>query len=497
MGGFGIVLTLEYQPKPTTMKHFAFYLLSFFLFAHSVVAGPQEDFFTAAAGCDLDGLRKALDGGADINALNSSNQNALASAFFCPDVVRYLIDNGCDVNGGDYPAVINAANNYAVDVLKMLLDAGADPNKPGVSDPGATFRTLIDAEKAKGKKANKVMIDAWTNAMKMMEKSEVNALQLTVQATNCVPCLKMLIDAGADVKNAEKEGNLIHRLANFSMTQEERRNNFALGAPNLKAWGLNPPEWYSNLPNDRNGTPGQMLELLLEAGLSPNDKRADGMTAFMAVLSLHKLELAKAMMKHGADATQESLVQVGKITVKSYPVCAAAEFADVELMQMILDQKPDINVTVETRALGVTMNSDYGGNVTWGGDGYTPLIISIMAGKTDVANLLLDAGANIKIGSSGTAILKTKFYLLNCLTVIKNKTPIYWAVEQENMDLVKRIAEMMEWKFNPDFTIKQYDAGVSFAGMKCASFKSKQSPSLYAMTVGNMEAYSLLSAKGL
>ncbi|MFM1874401.1 MAG: hypothetical protein RL266_138 [Bacteroidota bacterium] len=484
--------------KHYTLNFFSLFLPILFGISSQSYAGAQEDFFAAANGCDLDGVKKALEAGADINALNSSNQSALAGAFFCPDVVRYLIDNGCDVNGGNYPAVINAANNYAVDVLKMLLDAGADPNKPGISDPGATFRTLIDAEKAKGKKANKAMIDAWTNAMNMLEKSEVNALQLTVQATNCVPCLKMLIDAGADVKNAEKEGNLIHRLANFSMTQEERRNNFALGAPNLKAWGLNPPEWYSNLPNDRNGTPAQMLELLLEAGLSPNDKRPDGVTAFMAVLRLHKLELAKAMLKHGADATQECVAEIGKIKVKSYPICAAAEFADVELMQMILAQKPDINVSVETKALGVTMNSDYQGNTNWGGDGYTPLIISIMAGKTDVASMLLDAGANVQIGSSGISIIPTKFVIIQCLTEIKNKTPIYWAVEQDDLELVEKIAEKMEWKFNPDFTIKQYGgSGNTMLGLKCADFKKKQSPSIYAITVGNTKAASILSAKGL
>lgn len=478
------------------MKSLAF-SLSLFLFSQVTIAGAQEDLFTAAAGCDLDGVKKALSSGADINALNSSNQNALATAFFCVDVTKYLIEQGCNVNGGEYPAVINAANNYSVDVLKLLLDAGADPNKPGIADPGAGIRSMIEKEKAKGRKANKAMIDAWKGMLKNLQPTEVNALQLTVQATNCVPCLEMLIDAGADVKNAEKEGNLIHRLSNFSMTQEERRKNFALGAPNLKAWGLNPPEWYSNLPNDINGTPGQMLELLLEAGLSPNDKRPDGMTAFMAVLRLHKLELAKAMMKHGADATQESITQVGNITVKSYPICAAAEFADVELMKMILDQKPDVNVTVETKALGVTMDTDYAGNTNWGGDGYTPLIISIMAGKVEVANMLLDAGASVKIGSSGISILKTRYESLNCLTEIKNKTPIYWAVEQDDLELVQRIGKKMEWRFNPDFTVKQYETGSNWAGYKCAKFKRKQSPSIYASTIGNRKAAQILMAKGL
>ncbi len=479
------------------MKSLLASFFSLILFSQVSLAGVQDDFFNACKQCDAQAVGKAIKAGADVNALNEYNQNGLAAAFFCPEVAKMLLENGCDPNGGEYPAVINAANNYSIEVLKLLLDAGADPNKPGITDPGAGLRTLIKTEKAKGKKANKAMIDAWEAAAKTLQKTEVNALQLTIQATNCYPCLKMLIKAGADVKNAEKEGNLIHRLANFSMTKEERKANFKLGAPNLANFGLKVPAWYSDLPDDRNGTPAQMLQFLLDAGLSPNDKRADGMTAFMAVLRLHKLELAKAMMKYGADATQESVTQVGKQTVTSYPVSAAAEFADAELMQMILDQKPDINVTVETKALGVTMDSDYRGNTNWGGDGYTPLIISIMGGNIEVANMLLDAGASVKIGSSGISILKTKFAMLNCLTTIKNKTPIYWAVEQDDLALVERIGKMMEWKFNPDFTIKQYDAGLSFAGMKCAKFKSKQSPSLYAFTVGNTKASSVLAAKGL
>jgi len=493
------MLPLTHQPTTIVMKHAPFFLLSFFVFSTSAFASAQDDFFAACLACDEAGVKKAIDAGANVNALNQYNQNGLASAFFCPDVTKLLLEKGCDPNGGDYPAVINASNNYSVEVLKLLLDAGADPNKPGIQDPGASLRALIDAEKAKGKKANQAMIDAWENVVKTMPKTEVNALQVTVQQTNCVPCLEMLIKAGANVKTAETDGNLIHRLATFSMTQEERKANFAKGAPNMAAFGLKVPDWYSDLPNDKNGTPAEMLQLLLDAGLDPNAKRADGVSAFMAVLQMHRLELAKAMMRKGADAVSECVAMVGKIKVKSYPICAAAEFADVELMQMILAQKPNINVSVETKALGVTMDSDYGGNVTWGGEGYTPLIISIMSERTDVAKLLLDAGASVMIGSSGIAILKSKSFSLHCLTEISNKTPIYWAVERDDMELIQKIAEKMEWKFNPDFTIRQHGpkGGVGAMVVQCADFKNKQSPSIYAFTVGNAKASSFLSAKGL
>lgn len=464
----------------------------------SALAGPQDDLFTAAAQCDVAGIQKALDAGADVNALNSSNQNALASAFFCPDATRLLLDKGCDPNGGEYPAVIQAANNYSVDVLKMLLEAGADPNKVGIVDPGLSINKLIETEKAKGKAANKTMIGAWEGMLKNMQKTEVNALIQTVQQTNCAPCLELLIKHGGDVNKAEKDGNLLHRLAIFSMTPEKRKEAFAAGAPNMAAWGLKVPDWYGNLPDAYNRPATEMLDLLVKAGSDLNQKNAMGSSPLLLALQQHRLELSKGMIRHGADAVSVQEVMYGKIKVPYHPICAAAEFADLELMQMIIGKGADINVDVQTRALGITvvMDTDYGGNVTWGGDGYTPLIIAIMSGHIDVANLLLDSGASIRKGSSGTAILKTKFHLLNCLTIIKNKTPIYWAVEQDDMALVERIGKAMEWKFNPDFTIKQLETG-GFAGWKCKKFKAKQSPSSYAAEVGNDAAASLLQAKGL
>lgn len=466
------------------------------LFANHAFAGAQEDLLTATMQCDVAAAQKALDAGADVNAIYPSGQNALAAAYFCPEVTKLLLDKGGDPNGGSYPALITASNCYSIEVMKLLLDGGADPNAVGVIDAGATLRKMLESEKAKGRKANKVMVNAWEEALKNMEKTEVTALQQTVQQTNCVPCLEMLLQHGADVNKTSVDGGLMHTLAAFSMEKEMRKDGFTKGAPVMETMGMKVPAFYGNLPDDINGTPGQMLDLLAKAGLDVNVKRSDSVTAFMVALTLHKLDLAKAMMRNGADAVTWSHIERHGPDHVSYPICAAAEFADVELMQMILDQKPDINVKVKTHVLGATMDTDFKGNTNWGGGGYTPLIISIMSGHTDIARLLLENGASVKIGSSGTSILNTRFAFLKCLTKIKNKTPIYWAVEQEDLGLVEIIAKKMEWRFNPDFTITSYTVGGG-GEYKCANFKKKQSPSIYAMTVGNKEAYKLLSAKGL
>lgn len=464
---------------------------------HAALAADDTALFTAAKQCDDAGVEAALAAGTDVNALDEGGQNAISHAFFCPATTRLLLARGADPNGGSYPAVIQAANNYSVEVLQLLLDGGADPNKTGTLDPGAHLRTLAAAERAKGKKANTAMIQAWESAAASLPKSEVNALQQAVQQTNCHTCVRLLLDHGADVRAAEADGNLLHRLATFSMTAEGRRDAFAKGKDAVGAYGFKMPDWYGDLPAEHNGTPSQMLELLVGAGLDVNAKRADGLTPFHVALRLHKLDLAKGMLRAGADARSQLVPQGPGRTVTTWPIVAAAEFADPELMQLILDQGPDLDVSVETIALGVTMNTDYKGNTNWGGDGYTALIVAIMSGHTDVARMLLDAGASIHLGSSGISILDTPFGLLKCLVTIKNKTPIYWAVERDDLALVERIAQMMSWKFNPDFTIKQYDSGVSFMGMKCMNFKSKQSPSLYATTIGNLKAAKLLADKGM
>lgn len=481
------------------MKSQLFSFLVIFITAQTANAGAVEDLFTAAAQCDKAGVEKALGAGADVNSLNSAGQNVLASSFLCEDLTAFLLEKGCDPNGGNYPAIIQAANNYSVDVMKMLLKAGADPNKTGMIDPGAGLRKMIADEKAKGKKANKATIGVWENALKNLKPTEVTALLQTVQQTNCVPCLQLLIDNGVTVNTDNPDNSAIHRLVNFSMTAAERKEAFSKGSPIMESYGFKMPTWYSNLPNDINGSPGDMLNLLVKAGADVNEKRPDGMTAFTAALRLKKLDLSKAMINNGGDGVSASTVMVGKRSMTNYPLNMAAEFADVDLFNAILDQNPDLNTTIETASLGVAMDPSYKGNVTFGGDGYTPLIIAIMSGNVELANLLLDKGASIKIGSSGIAVLKTKISFLHCLTEIKNKTPIYWAVELDDKRLVERIAEAMEWKFNPDFSIKQYGGskGAGTIVWKCAKFKKKQSPSIYATTVGNMEAAGFLMSKGL
>jgi ankyrin repeat protein len=468
-----------------------FFFLLLVLGARHVVAqvpsGPQVDLFQACMKCDLVEVTRAIDGGADVNALHSSGQNALALAFFCPDVTRYLLGKGCDPNGGSYPALIAACNNYSIEVVKMLLDAGADPNKAGEMrvDPGAGIRQLIEAEKGKGKQANKVLIETWEKMLPTMKPTvtTVYPVLITVQQTNCVPCLDMLLARGADASGA------IHRLAAFSMTRQERSDAFAKGAATVESFGLKVPDWYRNLSEDRNGTETDMLGLLVKRGADVNQADTEGYTPLVVALRAKKTGLAKALLAAGADPKRSSRVVLAGKEVEYIPINLAAEIGDVEILKTMLGTGADINANATSAAL-----SAFGG--TWGGDGYTPLIISIMSDRLEAAKYLLEQGADIKTGSNGYSIIEASFNeKIKCTVSVTNKTPIYWAVEKNSLELVEAIAKKMTWEFNPDFTIKVIAGGGE--GFICVKEKKKIRPSAYAGDIGNKEAKKLLSDKGL
>jgi len=455
--------------------------LSMFLFTNAF-AGADEDLHKACKQGDLEGVKSALAAGANVNKLENGNA-PIASAFFWPEITKYLIEKGADPNAGDYPALIQACNNYCLETAKILLDAGADPNKVGVTDPANTFRTLIANEKAKGKSANQASINAWESLIPNMKKTEIELVRVIVQQTNCAPCLKLVLDKGGKIDF--KDGtNALETFANFSMTKAERVTAFKTGSSGMAAFGLKVPDWYSNLPENLNSEPVEMLELILSKGVDINKPFTNGMTALTTALrSNGKLHASKALMTKGADPKVVGIQTVGSIKVTHYPICHAAQQGDIELMEKILNGGADINSNA-------TSNSLIHADGTWGGNGYTPLNIALMTKNFSVAKLLLDKGADIKIGTNGYASMETTGNK-GCKGVVevKNKIAVYWAVESGNLELVKQIADMMTWKFNPDFSFK------SISG-NCEG-KGKISPSSYASKLELKDISSYLDSKGL
>jgi ankyrin repeat protein len=471
-------------------------------FFKSLFAGPDEDLIASCMKGDLDGVRKALNDGANVNQLDANGNTAIAVSYFWPEITSLLVSKGADPNLGDYPALISACNNYSAEVVKILLDAGADPNKVGVTDPSQTFKSLIANEKAKGKDANQAAIKAWESMLPSLKPTEVELMRVLVQQTNCVPCLEMVMAKGAkmDFKDGD---NALDVFASFSMSKDERKAAFQKGAPMMESFGVKLPEWYRDLPDDRNGTAAEMLAQILKGGVDVNRPNTLGLTPLVVALKscnateegkASKLLVVKELVKGGADPKISASQKMDKGEAVYYPICLAAQYGDVDLVSSMLDKGAGINSATTTACL-----STYNG--AWGGEGYTPLIIAIMVRNYEVAKFLVNRDADIKIGTNGYSIMETSLEEVKCLVSSKNKTPIFWAVEKNDMELVTAIADRMVWKFNPDFSynvisdVSTLNMGAYNVG--CKKGKEKMFPSAYAGEVGNKEASKYLMGKGL
>ena len=471
------------------------------------LAGPQEDLITACKQGNLEGVKTAIGGGANVNQVDAAGIAPIVYAVMWPEVVSCLLDKGADPNLGNNTALYNAVVYYSVDVIKLLLAKGADVNKGIIISGNPTadvYKKLLEDEKAKGKKANKTIIKTYEDLIASAGPSKAETrqspLEYAIGNSNCVDCVKLLLDANAktDGKDAEN-GNLIYTLASSAQEPQVRIDGWKKSIPTFEtSYGMKFPNWFKNLDATRCGKAEDILALLLSKGLDMNDtSTTNGYTALGTALKYKKISIAKLLIQNGADPKISINYHSGERALAHiYPICQAAEVGDLELMKLIVEKGADIN----SRAKGMSLMNI--SNLT-GGENYTPLNLSLANGKPDIAAYLIEKGANINIGVEGSYAYRPKNVPKNldlyCLVLVTKKTPIYWAIEAGSMDVVKLLAEKMLWKFNPDYTIKTMGGSVTdgFIEYSCVRFKDKYSPSLWAIEVGQDEIAGFLMLKGM
>jgi ankyrin repeat protein len=282
---------------------------------------PNDDLIKVSLAGDVSAVKKLVESGADVNYKNAQAQTPLSVAFWHKDVIEYLLSKGADVNGGDSPALVSAARFYAVDEMKTLLKAGADPNKPAVVkvDMAAGVRKALEDEKAKGKKANKYMVKAYEDQLSKMPAGNTITtypLAAAIEGTNCLECMQLLLNAGAktDIGNAIIGGNLIHD-ATFSYKSEEERNqNIQANVPYFDKAGMGTPEWYKTLNVSSYGSIDDIIALLKSKNIDmeglDNNKRTPLKIA--VTVPTPSEDLVNALVNNGA-----SLKAVGMTLTES------------------------------------------------------------------------------------------------------------------------------------------------------------------------------------
>jgi ankyrin repeat protein len=320
-------------------------------------------------------------------------------------------------NPGWTPLMFAASKGHA-DVVKLLLQSGANVDSQGEPNPSQGFNNatpLMLACEAGHAEIAKMLLDAGAE----MKVSDLMGRTPLFVASD-LETLKVMQAAGADLRATDPEGNSLLRTAVGNV--DIPRIEFLIGQ------GLD-----VNARNKK-GTPlifssyGKATELLVKAGADINAKDAAGKTLVMHRAADGRFS-GTVMHLQKLGASLEGLTPWQAM----YALVAAAGAGDIEAAKAAITAGADVNATPNhgPNALFTAIRND--ANLTMiqllvdsGADvrlassvGMTPLHEAAIRGRPDVIRLLLKAGAD--------ANARTK----------NEKTPLDFAIEFKRTDAVE------------------------------------------------------------
>lgn len=341
--------------------------------ASLVAAVPSDSLFDAIDSGDLESLESCLQQGVDINDARDGHGN---TALLCAvgavgrgndnafDVVKFLLEHGADVNlpGENAQLALNEAvkaENF--ELTTLLINHGADIN---ASDGYVTA----------------LMIAARDGALDIMELliskgADIHArgfnghTALSSAAQNLL-ATKLLIEHGAQVDIRAKV-NLIPFLiagdARYAEGFEKVRYLFENGvsAHVLAKRGFT---ILMAAASSRNNI--DLLELLVARGVGVNARSSDGTTALLVATVTQNSEVVQFLVEHGARVNDQNWNGVSALMV-------AASLGDVKTAQYLIEHGAKINARNK--------------------DGMTALMLAASSDQHEVAELLLKHGAKIEM----------------------------------------------------------------------------------------------------
>ncbi|SHN64942.1 ankyrin repeat domain-containing protein [Desulfovibrio litoralis] len=368
-------------------------LFSLFLYIPAYSSNNEELLLVLSERGDLEGVKKVIANGVDVNATDKNSYTALiktlTSPYFNPEVMRTLIKAGADVNvkGNDgFTPVMAAA--YLVknpDIINELIKAGANVNA----------------------KLN----DGQTALMFAMNRYDSN-----------YKIIKTLIDAGANVNAKEEKGvTVLMMAADYQPTQIIKELIRAGANVNLKDRA-----GFTALIRAASGNTDQnVIVALVKAGADLTVKNNEGNTALIQALAFNKNFLvAKILIQLGADVnvrnfyeqtalmlsvqrpdptvTTELLKAGANINAKDKNgntalMLAMGHYSDTFLYsddEYQEDQPKEANVSLFIKPKVITTLIEFGADITLRNkNGYTALDIAKLKNNTQAVEFLTKAGA--------------------------------------------------------------------------------------------------------
>jgi cytohesin len=362
-------------------------------------------------------LREALDAGFHVNAQSGDMQNtALHRALSNLEAVRVLLDAGADPNLADWAGFTplhNAAEDGYPESIPLLLDHGAELEaRTKIDDTPLSIAVLSDDAKALEQ-----LLEAGANPDVENKRGET---PLEIAATNgCLETVELLVEAGA----------LIDRLDGGAGGRALMYAAGGAGHFNYLRTSDETPEAYTR-PHEKkesNEPYLEVVEFLLARGADVNFRGKNmGMTVLHMAARFCTIDMVELLLDHGAD------LEVTPLESRNTPLRAAIAGANLETFKLLIER----GANVKTR----------------GDSGFTPLIAAAGFNQKEMIEILLAAGADIEAGNQFgvtplfQAVVSRSDEAIRCLlehganveaAAGDGKTPIDIATERGDQSLVR------------------------------------------------------------
>lgn len=266
----------------------------------------------------------------DPNFLNDADWAPIHTASYAGniDIVKLLIDAGANVDivgANDFTALHFATNGNHPDIVKLLIDTGININAV------TKYKmTAVNLAISKNRDIVEILINAHANLDIANIKGETPIMYAIREGRDMV---KLLIDAGANVNVFDKD-----------------------------SWSA------LHIASDENFT--DIVELLIDAGADVDVSNKDGWSPLHIAVNKSFIDMVKLLINAGADVKKEIKIASGKNWT---PLHFASRRDNTEIVKLLIDAGADVNAV------------DIGG--------FKPLTY---ASNNEMKTLLMNAGGTLR-----------------------------------------------------------------------------------------------------